>query len=357
MAEEQYEERTLPATPRKREEARERGHVARSLDLSTALVLLAAVLAINLFGRPYFGGMLKSLESALGGLDRFDVGPDDLGSVLGGALRLMLVSLFPLLAVTLAVALASGFLQVGFVFSLQPLTPSWDRLDPMAGLQRIFSRRGFVRLLQGLLKIAGVAAVLFLTVWAERHVLAGLPGVEFGVVVRYLAEIVFVVSVRAALALLVLAILDYAFQRWQYEADLRMSRQEYREELKRYEGDPKIRERRRAIQRQLALQRMMTRVPRATVVVTNPTEISVALEYQSGTMEAPKVVAKGAGHLALRIREVALENRVPIVQRPEVARALYKTAEVGQTIPYELYQAVAEVLALVYRLKGMGMAA
>jgi flagellar biosynthetic protein FlhB len=162
-------------------------------------------------------------------------------------------------------------------------------------------------------------------------------------------------SLRAALALLALAVLDYGLQRWQHERDLRMSKREIREELKRYEGDPRIRERRRVLQRRLALQRMMLGVPEATVVITNPTHFAVAVRYEK-PMDAPVVVAKGAEQMALRIRETAMEHGVPIVERQELARALYRSVEVGQAIPSDLYKAVAEILAYVYRLKGFAPA-
>src|SRR6185295_8875298 len=169
-------------------------------------------------------------------------------------------------------------------------------------------------------------------------------------------ELMLTLSLRAALVLLVLAVFEYGFQRWQHERDLRMSKREIREELKRYEGDPRIRERRRAIQQQLALQRMILGVPNATVVITNPTHLAVAVRYEK-SMEAPVVVAKGAELLARRIREAAQDHGIPIVERKDLARALYRSVDVGQSIPPDLYQAVAEILAYVYRLKGLATAA
>lgn len=356
MPEERHEERTETATPRRREEARQRGHVARSLDLSSALILLAALLALHFFGRSFIGGIFGSLRAILENLHTIGQDPGDLAGQYGAYVVAVAVGMLPFLAVILVAALASGFIQVGFLFTFEPLALNLERLDPIAGLQRIFSLRGLVRLAAGLLKLLVLTAVVAFTIWDERASLMALMDRDFPSVVQFILEIAFVLSLRAVLALLVLAILDYAYQRYQYEADIRMSRQEIREELKRYEGDPKIRERRRAIQRQIALQRMMQRVPKATVVITNPTEYAVAIEYQRERMQAPIVVAKGVDFLAQRIREVAMEHGVPIVARPEVARALYKSVEVGQPIPYELYQAVAEILAYVYRLKGLPVA-
>ncbi len=353
MAEERTEERTEPATPRRREEERERGHVARSADLSSAVVLLAAVLALELSGRSLVGGIFSGAAGLLGGLGRVDGEGPNLLLQFGGAFTAALLGFLPFILVVVVAALGVNLLQVGFLFTGEPLVPRLDRLDPVAGLGRIFSTRAAARLLMGLFKVAAVGAVVGLTIWSERARLAGLGGLAFEGVLGAATEIMFVLSLRAVLLLLVLAILEYGYQKWQYERDLRMSKQEVREELKRYEGDPRIRERRRAIQRQLAMQRMMQKVPTATVVITNPTHVAVALEYAPERMDAPVVVAKGAELVARRIREIALEHGIPIVERRDLARALYRGAEVGQSIPAALYQAVAEVLAYVYRLQGM----
>jgi flagellar biosynthetic protein FlhB len=351
MAEERFEERTEPATPRRRQEARERGHVARSADLSAALVLLGALLALEFFGRGLAGSLFESAAGILGRLAEVDGDPENLVLHYGGAVAAVLSGMAPFFILVIVAALAANFLQVGFLLTGQPLAPDLDRLDPVQGIRRLFSARAFVRLASGLLKLAVVGGVLFATIWSERERLTGLAGLEFEPMLGYATGMMLTLALRAVLALLALALLDYGYQRWQYERDLRMSRAEVREEMKRYEGDPKIRERRRALQRRLALQRMIQRVPKATVVITNPTHVAVAVEYDREKMEAPVVSAKGAEHLAERIREAAHEHGVPVVERPELARALYKAVEVGQSIPMELYQAVAEVLAYVYRLK------
>lgn len=358
MAEQdRFDERTEPATPRRREEARERGHVARSQDLSSAVILLAAVVGLFLFGETFVGGLADGTRGVLGNLAGVDGARDNLllhyGATLGAAAR----GTLPLLVLVVAAALAVNLVQVGFLFNAEGLAPKLGNLDPVQGFRKIFSLRSLVRLAAGLLKIAAVGAVVFASIWIERARLLGLSDRSFDEVARVLADLSLVVAFRAVLVLLVLAVVEYGYQRWQYERDLRMSRQEVREELRRYEGDPRIRERRRAIQRQLALQRMMQEVPKATVVITNPTHVAVALEYRPKEMPAPRVVAKGAELLAQRIREAAMEHGVPLVERPELARALYRTAEVGQQVPVELYQAVAEVMAYVFRLRGLGAVA
>lgn len=357
MAEDRSDERTEAATPRRRQEARERGHVARSADLTTAVVLLAGILALEFMGRRYVNGLAASTVGILERLADVDGLPENLLALMGATTLTALSGLLPLILAVFAAALVANFLQVGFLVTGDALLPKLERLDPLAGLQRIFSIRAAVRLASGLVKLAAVGIVVYASIWSERAALLSLSEVEFQQAVAFGVGLGLTVSLRAAMVLLFLAILEYGYQRWQYERDIRMSRSEIREELKRYEGDPKIRERRRAIQRQLALQRMMQKVPKATVVITNPTHVAVAVEYEPDRMEAPVLTAKGAELLAQRIREIATEHGVPIVERPELARAIYKEVEVGQTIPVELYQAVAEILAYVYRLKNLAVPA
>ncbi len=357
MADERYEERTEPASPRRREEARERGQVARSADLSSAVILLAAVLALNLLGRRLAGGLFASTASVLAGLGTVGGDPASLLHEYAGAFGAVFMGFLPFVAIVLVAALGANLLQVGFLFTTQPLAPRFDRIDPVAGLGRIFSLRGLIRLASGLLKVAIVGVVVLWTVWAERERLLTLSGRGFEQILGTGTELMLALSLRAALALLVLAVLEYGGQKWQFERELRMSRQEVREELRRYEGDPRIRERRRALQRQLALQRMMLLVPKAAVVITNPTHLAVAVRYEKDAMEAPVVVAKGAEALAHCIRSTALEHGIPVVELKDLARALYRSVDVGQAIPPDLYKAVAEILAYVYRLKGLGAAA
>lgn len=357
MAEERDDERTEPATPRRREEARSRGQVARSADLSAAAVLLAAVLALEVFGRDFAGGLGAALSGVLGGLAGFEGDRDTLLLQFGGAFGSALFGLLPLVAAVVAAALAVGLAQTGFLFTTQPLAPDLERLNPTSGFARMFSLRAAARGLAGVLKILAVGAVAGLTIWAERARLLELGARPFEEIAGAAAALSLTLALRAALALAVVGILDYGWQRWRHEQDLRMSKREIREELRRYEGDPRTKERRRAVQRRLALGRMMDQIPEATVVVTNPTHLAVALKYEAKAMRAPVVVAKGADLLAARIREIAAAHDVPLVERKELARALYRGVEVGQTVPAELYQAVAEILAYVYRLKGTAPAA
>lgn len=351
MPEERFEEKTEPATPRKLEEARSEGNVSRSTDLNSAVLLMAAVIFLWFVGDVFIGENMALMRSLLESLHTVDLSRE--GAV-GELRRVMLFAgsiVLPLLVLMIVVAFLINVSQVGFLFTTKVFTPNPDKLNPFTGMGRLFSIRGGIRALMGVLKLAVLAVVIGASLWAERGVLIGLADAEFPAIVGAWGSMALTISFRAALALLVLALLDFGYQRFQYFKDLRMSKQEVKEELKRYEGDPRIRERRRAIQRQTALQRMLGKVPTATVVITNPTHLAVALRYDAAETPAPQCVAKGAGSIAERIIQMAHEHGVEVVIKPELARPLYQAVEPGQFIPEELYKAVAEVLAYVLRLK------
>ncbi len=351
MAEESFGERTEPATPRKREEARRRGQAARSADLSSAAVLCAAVAAIGLFGSGLGGGLAGAVSGTLGNLAAADGEADNLLLHYGASVSSVALAFLPIALFVVSAAAAAGLLQVGLLFAGAPLAPDPARLDPLRGLGRMFSARSLARLLGGLLKLAAVGAVAGFTIWGERARLAEAALLPLEEGLGLAGGTVSALALRTALVLLALGLVDYGYQRWQHERDLRMSRAELREELRRYEGDPAIKERRRAVQRQIALGRMVEGVARATVVITNPTDLAVAVEYDPERMAAPVVAAKGRRLLAERIHEAARANGVPVVERTELARALYRSTGVGGPVPPEHYAAVADVLAWVYRSK------
>ncbi len=348
-------EKTEPASPRKREEAREKGQVARSADLNSAVLLLGAAVILSILSKSLLVAMGGLMNDAWGGLSdgviSFDTVVTEGAAGFGALLRLLL----PFLLGLMALALLVNVLQVGFRISTKPLELDITKLDPIKGAKRVLSKRGFVRMLFGLVKLGIVGSILYngyhqiLLEQSERH-LAGLLHGSIENAWGYAIRELFGIAVRAAIALLIIAILDVSFQKWQHEQDLRMTKQEVREEMKRMEGDPKLKERRRRVQQQLALQRMMHEIPTADVVITNPTHFACALKYDEQTMAAPRLVAKGQDHIAHRIRELAIENGVPIVEEPPLARSIFQLTEVGEDIPPDLYQSVAEVLSYVYRV-------
>lgn len=356
MPEERFGEKTEPATPRRRQEARERGHVARSQDLSSVAVLLAAILAMKWFGQDMITALSDISREILAGAGAFEISATNVhayGLVAGLAVGKILL---PVLLAVLAAGVGVNLLQVGFLFTASPFEFRLDRMNPIAGFARIFSYRGLVRLVSVVLKMAIITTIVWVTLQDHAEGFLALMDMDVQEVVRYLLAIAWTLSIRVGIALLAFAILDYGYQKFQYEMDLRMSRLEVQEELKRLEGDPEIKRRRRRIQRNLALQRMMAAVPKAAVVITNPTELAIALEYDPARQDAPCVVAKGAGYVAERIRDIAGEHGIPIVRKPDLAQVLFRTVEVGRTIPVELYKAVADILAYVYRITGRKMA-
>lgn len=350
MAEQPGGEKTLPASPRKRQRAREEGNVPKSQDLSAALMLLVALLALRYLAPMALESLVAACRHFLGGLDDIVVSRDATRSLALEATYWVARIMLPLMAILLVVGVAVSAAQVGLLVAPKVLAPKWDRLNPLTGLARFASARTAMELVKSILKLSVVTALVYFAVrdrWEELLLIMHTPPLG---IVSVIGGLTVAIWWRVVLAMLVIGILDYGFQRWQYERDLMMTQKEAREEAKEMEGDPRIKQRIRQIQRQVAMQRMMKEVPKADVIITNPTHYAVALRYEAATMQAPTVVAKGMRLLAQRIRQTGVEHNVPIVERPELARALYKAVEIGQSVPEDLFRAVAEVLAFVYRI-------
>ena len=350
MPEEPAGERTEPATPRKREQARRKGQVAKSQDLNATVVLVAVLFAFYLLGRNSFNELYRVFQFHLATACSTQVTTGSVGSFALNVLVPLARIVLPFMIVALVAGVLANVLQFGVLFSAEPLTPDLTKLNPFEGLTRLFSLRSFVELIKSVIKLAVVGAIAYRTVRAALPQLVLLPTSEPGPIAREILLLCFRLGLRAALAMILLAILDYGFQRWRFERSIMMTRQELREELRELEGDPHIRARIRSVRRQMALQRMMAEVPSADVVITNPFHVAVALRYDMRKMNAPKVVAKGARLLAEQIKRIAAQNRVPVVEKKTLAQLLYKSVEVGQEIPENLYQVVAEVLAYVYQI-------
>jgi len=348
------QDRTEPATPRRREEARKRGQVPKSTDLTAAIVLLGTVILLNVMQEAVLERFQAVIAYCLGAPGPEAGDPQRMLPSLLYAGRVSAGILLPVLITVTLLALVASLGQVGLLFTVRPITPSLDKLNPISGAKRLFSARSLVQLLMGLAKILVLSAVAYGTLKGRLPRLASASLLPFEAMAEITFDFLFTLGIRLTTCLLLLAIIDWIYQRMKHEKDLRMTKQEVREELKRMDGDPQLKRRRREIQMQLALQRVRSAVPKADVVVTNPTSVAVAIRYDSATMNAPRVVAKGADLLARRIRELAILHGVPIVERPPLARTLFRTVEVGQEIPADLYRAVAEVLAYVYELAGRG---
>jgi len=352
VPEETFGDKTEQPTPRRRQEARQRGQVAKSQDLSGAIVLAAGLAALAVLGTGMFWQVIAFARFSFMGAPPYELTTGAATAHLQWLMAYVAKLLAPFMIAIGSAALAGTLLQTGFVLSGHSLRWEWSRINPVYGMKRIFSRRGFMRLVTSVFKVAMVGSVAYFTIRGQILGLMGTIDADFWQIIAFAGKAVLVLGIRVTVVLLVLAILDYGFQKWQHERDLMMTRQEIREEMRRLEGDPLTRQRRQRMQRQIAMQRMMQQVPRADVVITNPTEIAVAIQYESGKMNAPTLVAKGRGLVAGRIREIAQDNGVPIVEQKPLAQAIYKRMEVGDEIPPDLYKAVAEVLAYVYQLDG-----
>jgi flagellar biosynthetic protein FlhB len=263
----------------------------------------------------------------------------------------MATMVLPLLLTTFVLAVVSNMLQTGFLFSAHGLAPQWSHLNPAQGLKRLFSMQSIAELCKSLLKLGVVGFIAWETISSQVEQLLILYAQGVEAIVQYVGSSTRQICVKAAYVMIVIAVLDYAWRRFQHEKSLRMSLQEIKEEVKQQEGNPQLKARVRSVMRSMARRRMLQDVPKADVVITNPTHLAVALSYKRDEMAAPMVLAKGSGHIAARIRAVAQEHGVPVVENKPVARSLFKMVEVGEAIPEALYKAVAEILAYVYRLK------
>jgi len=345
-------ERTESPSAKRRADFRKKGQVAQSREVQTT-ALFAVLLLLWLFYAPIFWNSLKTiLITVWQSSGEYLVTPSSLMRMayyLGAALALMMA---PLFLVALIVGFFSTFAQIGWLFTTEPLIPDLAKLNPIKGMARFVSRRSLVEMIKSLLKVGLIGWIAYKTIKGEFDQALQLSEMPVDATIRYLAKTAALIMAKVVGLMIVLAILDYGFVRWEMEKKMKMTKQEQKEEMKETEGDPYLKSKIRSIQQQMARKRMMAAVPKADVVITNPTHIAVALKYEPGKMEAPLVLAKGQELMAAKIREIAREHRIPLVENPPVARLLHSKVEVGRTIPEELFKAVAEILAYVYSLKG-----
>ena len=346
------QERTEPATPRKRRKEREEGRVAKSQDLGAAAVILVGLFALLVFGRFLFSWIISFTTDSIAFMGGSTLREEGWFSVIQK--ETIYALLVPWLPIGLAAAVGALIVtvsQVGFFLTTKPLVPKMDRMNPVSGLKKVISLRSLVEMVKGLLKAALFALVIYFSLRKDTPELVHAIRFPLEAGVSQLLWKLLGLSFRLAFLLLVIAVFDYVYQKWEFERSIKMSKQELKEEYKQMEGDPQIKSKIRQKQRELARSRMMSSVPKADVVITNPTRLAVALEYDRKVMDAPVVSAKGSGFLARKIREIARENGVPVVENKPLARSLFENLEVGDEVPEEFYRAVAEVLAFVYRIR------
>ncbi|MBN2008087.1 flagellar biosynthesis protein FlhB [candidate division KSB1 bacterium] len=351
-ADDSFQEKTEKATPKRRGEAREEGNVARSMEINSATVLLVGILALYFLSGWMLSHMQWGIKFLIQQSPFIELSVEDLDNFAMIAIRFLLECVAPLAFIILVFGIVANVLQVGLMFNLKPLQPNFNKINPIEGFKRLFSMRSLVEFIKGLIKIFIVGYIAYLTIKSDFQTFYLLLDSHIPVIVLQLGKLAFKLVLKTTLILVILAILDYLYQRWEFEKNIRMSKQEIRDESRQSEGDPKVRGRIRALQRQIVVNAMIKELPEADVVITNPTQLAVALKYDTASMTAPKVVAKGARKMAERIRNIAVEHGIPIVENKELAQALFKTVDVGKEVPTKFYQAVAEVLSYVYRLKG-----
>lgn len=354
MPESGGQERTEKATPKRRQEARKKGQVAQSRELPSVMILMTALAFFYFAGFWMFGSLSQIIGGVYGQLDTLQLnGVSEVNAFAAEIFNKVLLILIPFFVPVLMAGLAGNISQIGFEMHGEPMHPKLNKLNPIAGLKKLVSLRSLVELVKSILKILVIGGIAFAVVKKETTAMPALMQQEVVDILLFIGKVAFKIFFFVGLALIILAFLDYAFQRWQYEQSLKMTKQEVKDERRQTEGDPKIKSRIRRVQLELARRRMMEAVPGADVVITNPVHLAVALKFDAAEMVAPTIVAKGSGHIAVKIKEIAVNHEVPIVENKPLAQALYKMVEIGEFIPVELYRAVAEVLAYVYRLKGL----
>lgn len=347
------QEKTEKATPRKRQKARERGQVFSSRELVSSVVLLTGFAVLKLFGKNLIENMTGYIESSwinlLNKEDLFTI--PGLLSIFTEAMIFIAKTTLPLALSVLFMGILANVLQVGAVLSFEPIVPKLERINPLEGIKRIFSKRSFIELVKSLVKILVVGYIIYGSIIQVIDLFPLMMDMDIYSSFETLAGISFKIGVKAAIVLFILSIFDYIYQWREYETGLMMSKEDVKEEFKEVEGNPLIKSRIKQIQRQMARSRMMSDVKKADVVITNPTHLAVALAYDAGKNPAPVVLAKGSDRIAEKIKQIALLEDIPIVENKPLAQILYKSVEVGEVIPENLYHAVAEILAFVYSLR------
>jgi flagellar biosynthetic protein FlhB len=343
-------ERTEAPSSKRREDYRKKGQVAQSKEVQTA-ALFTIVLLFWLFYMPVFwNGLLDLITAFFQAIGNFEATESSTLILAWFITQKSILLLAPLFLLVIIIGFFSSFFQIGWLFTAQPLTPDFSKLDPIKGMGRFFSRKSFVELIKSLVKVALIAWIGYSTILDKFGEALLLVDTSVGLTIVFMAKTAALILAKICAILVLIAFIDLMFVRWEMEQKMKMTKQELKEEFKEMEGDPHIKAQIRAIQQEMARKRMMAEVPSADVVVTNPTHLSVAIRYTPGEMDAPIIIAKGSDFIAMKIREIARQHDIPVIENPPVARFLHKL-DLGATVPEEMFRAVAEILAHVYSLK------
>lgn len=345
-------EKTEKATPKKRQEARKKGQVLKSQDVSAALVLLATFLFLYMVA-PFMQENIFSffIEAFEQNMLIENVTTETVMEIYNDSIKQLAVILLPILVLAVVVGIGANYLQFGFLFTMATLKLDLGKINPIKGFKRIVSLRAVANLVKSLLKISFIGAVTSIIIWINLEDVLALSFQHPLDSLSVVARLTGIMGIAAALMLVIIAVFDYFYEKYEYEKSLKMSKQDIKDEYKNTEGDPKIKSRIKQKQREMAMRRMMQEVPNADVVITNPTHYAIALKYDEDSMEAPIVVAKGVDFVAQKIKLIAKEHNIVTVENRPLARSLYDQVEIGEQVPEEFFKAVAEILAYVYRIK------
>ena len=343
-------EKTEKATPKKRQDERKKGKVAKSQDVNTAILLLFSFSILFIFGGMMKNSMTTLYRQTFTEFINWDLTDNSVHQIFTGVSLEVAKMLAPIVLIVIVAGLASNFMQIGFMFTTEPLKFDLKKIDPIQGAKRIFSIRALVELLKSLLKITLIAVVTFAIIWIYKDQMMMMAFKDIEGSLSFFGKTTIIMGISATLVLLFLAIFDYAYQRYDFEKNMRMSKQDIKDEHKNIEGDPLIKSKIKEKQRQMAMRRMMSEVPSADVVITNPTHYAIAIKYDEDKAIAPYIVAKGTDQIAFKIKEIAKKHDVVTVENRPLARSLYSETEIGDLVPEEFFKAIAEILAYVYRL-------
>jgi flagellar biosynthetic protein FlhB len=348
-------EKTEKATPKKRQKARDEGQVAKSQEASTAAMLIVGFFALSILA----GGILKGIRDMFT-FNGFLFSPDMVDTfnhvdiarhIAWGLGQIILISL-PMFIVTIVVGVAINFLQVGWNPTAKPMKPKFSKMNPLKGFKRIFSMQSLVNFVKSMLKLLAVGAVVYFILFKEIDTIPRMLDMEFIEVIAYISSLIVTLGLSVGILYIFIALFDFAYTKWKHEKDIKMTKHEVKEEWKQAEGNPQVKQKIRQKMREVSMRRMMQNVPNADVIITNPTHYAVALKYDMmGFGGAPVLVGKGVDFMAKRIKQAGLENNIPIIENPPLARAIYADVDIDQEIPEELYVAVAEIMAYVFKLK------
>ena len=352
MADNNKDQKTEEPTSKRVTDTEKKGNFAHSKEINSSFILLAALLGFMILGEQSTRNVMGSWTDMFAESWTLQLTPEELYKITANAMQAFVKIVGPFLIIIMLAGVVSNLLQIGGLrFSSHPLVPKFNKLNPLSGFGRIFSKNSVMELFKSLFKVGIISVISYYVIKSHWKEIPPLMGLGVGQVLSFMGFVALEIIFNVLLVMIFLSLLDFTFQKFTYLENLRMTKQEVKEERKESDGNPQVKQRIRTVQMQMARKRMMSAVPEADVIVTNPTHISIAIKYDTENFAAPLVVAKGVGPIAMRIREIAKENGIPLVEDKPLARTLNKTVEVGQMIPASLYKAVAEILAYVYKLK------